>query len=221
MSQIQIRPATPDDVPLILTFLRELATYEKLAHEVVATETDMHAALFGERPVIETVIASLDGEPVGYALFFPTFSTFLGKPGLYLEDLYVRPAARGFGVGRKLLEHLARITVERGWGRLEWSVLDWNEPSIAFYKKMGARPMDEWTVFRLTGRRRFNGWRRKYALVDPPAANDHISVIEHDSLSRRNCHDRDFEFHRRAVVVERRHSAGGGLMAVANLRGYA
>ena len=151
MSEIQIRRATPDDVPLILAFLRELATYEKLAHEVVATDADMHAALFGERPVVETVIATLDGEPVGYALFFPTFSTFLGKPGLYLEDLYVRPAARGLGVGRKLLEHLARLTVERGWGRLEWSVLDWNEPSIAFYKKMGARPMDEWTVFRLTG----------------------------------------------------------------------
>jgi len=141
----------PQDVRLILTFIHELATYEKLAHEVVATEGDMHAALFGERPVVETVIASLDAEPVGYALYFPTFSTFLGKPGLYLEDLYVRPAARGFGVGRKLLEHLARITVERGWGRLEWSVLDWNEPSIAFYTKMGARPMDEWTVFRLTG----------------------------------------------------------------------
>ncbi len=91
---------------------------------------------------------ALDDEPVGYALFFPNFSTFLGKPGLYLEDLYVRPAARGFGAGRKLLEHLARIAVERGWGRLEWSVLDWNEPSIAFYKKMGATPMDEWTVFR-------------------------------------------------------------------------
>src|SRR6188472_2520368 len=151
MSKIEIRRATPQDVPLILTFLRELATYEKLAHEVVATESEMHAALFGDRPVVETVIATLDGEPVGYALFFPTFSTFLAKPGLYLEDLYVRPAARGSGVGRKLLEHLARITVERGWGRLEWSVLDWNEPSIAFYKKMGARPMDEWTVFRLTG----------------------------------------------------------------------
>jgi len=151
MSEIEIRPATPQDVPLILTFLRELATYEKLAHEVVATDADMHAALFGERPVVETVIGSLDGEPVGYALFFPTFSTFLGKPGLYLEDLYVRPAARGFGVGRSLLEHLARLTVERGWGRLEWSVLDWNEPSIAFYKRMGAKPMDEWTIFRLTG----------------------------------------------------------------------
>jgi GNAT superfamily N-acetyltransferase len=151
MSQIQIRPATPQDVPLILTFIRELAEYERLANEVVATDRDMHAALFGERPVIEAVIASLDDEPVGYALFFPTFSTFLGKPGLYLEDLYVRPDARGFGVGRKLLEHLARITVERGWGRFEWSVLDWNEPSIAFYKKMGATAMDDWTIFRLTG----------------------------------------------------------------------
>ena len=151
MAQIAIKAVTPQDVPLILTFLMELATYEKLAHEVVATERDMHAALFGERPVVEAVIASLDGEPVGYALFFPTFSTFLGKPGLYLEDLYVRPAARGFGIGRKVLEHLARITVDRGWGRLEWSVLDWNEPSIAFYRKMGAKPMDEWTIFRLTG----------------------------------------------------------------------
>jgi GNAT superfamily N-acetyltransferase len=151
MRTIHIRPAGPADVPLLLTFVHELATYEKLAHEVVATERDMYAALFGEKPVVETVIGSLDGEPVGYALFFPTFSTFLGKPGLYLEDLYVRPAARGFGVGRQLLEHLARLTVERGWGRLEWSVLDWNEPSIGFYKKMGARPMDEWTVFRLAG----------------------------------------------------------------------
>ena len=152
MANISIEPATPEDVPLILTFIHELATYEKLAHEVVATERDMHEALFGERPVIEAVIARLDDEPVGYALCFATFSTFLGKPGLYLEDLYVRPAARGFGVGRKLLEHLARITVKRGWGRFEWSVLDWNEPSIAFYKKMGAKPMDEWTIFRLTGK---------------------------------------------------------------------
>ena len=151
MPEIQITTATPQDVPLILTFIHELATYEKLAHEVVATDADMHTALFGVRPVIEAAIARLDGEPIGYALFFPTFSTFLGKPGLYLEDLYVRPAARGLGVGRKLLEHLARITVERGWGRLEWSVLDWNEPSIAFYKKMGAKPMEQWTIFRLTG----------------------------------------------------------------------
>jgi len=151
MPQIRIRPATSDDVPLIVTFIHELAIYEKLAHLVVTSEANMHAALFGERAVAEAVIASVDDEAVGYALFFPNFSTFLGKPGLYLEDLYVRPAARGVGAGRKLLEHLAGIVVERGWGRLEWSVLDWNEPSIGFYKKVGAKAMDEWTIFRLTG----------------------------------------------------------------------
>jgi GNAT superfamily N-acetyltransferase len=149
--RVTIRPATPADVPLILTFIRELAEYEKLAGEVVAREADFHEALFGARPIIEAVIASVEGEPVGYAVFFPNFSTFLGKPGLYLEDLYVRPQARGLGAGRALLEHLAQIAVERGWGRFEWAVLDWNEPSIAFYKRMGARPMDEWTIFRLTG----------------------------------------------------------------------
>jgi GNAT superfamily N-acetyltransferase len=151
VAEIAIRPARPGDVPLILTFIRELAMYERLAHEVAATEVDLHQSLFGERPIIEAVIAGLDGVDVGYALFFPNFSTFLAKPGLYLEDLFVRPSARGFGVGRALLEHLAQLTVERGWGRFEWAVLDWNEPSIEFYKKMGARAMDEWTIFRLTG----------------------------------------------------------------------
>jgi GNAT superfamily N-acetyltransferase len=148
--RITIRPATTGDTSLLLTFIKELAEYEKLAHEVVAREEDFARALFGERPIVEAVIASLDDEAVGYALFFPNFSTFLGRPGMYLEDLYVRPSARGAGVGRALFEHLARLTVQRGWGRLEWSVLDWNVPSIAFYKKMGATPMDEWTVFRLT-----------------------------------------------------------------------
>lgn len=151
MSAIGIRPATPADVPAIVAFLRELAEYERLSHEVIAGETDFHAALFGERPVVEAVIASVDDQPVGYALFFPNFSTFLGKPGLYLEDLYVRPSARGLGVGRALLVHLARIAVERGWGRFEWAVLDWNEPAIGFYKKMGAELMDDWTICRLTG----------------------------------------------------------------------
>jgi GNAT superfamily N-acetyltransferase len=151
VATITIRPAAPVDVPLILAFITELATYEKLAHEVSATEADLDRTLFGERPVAEAVIASLDGVDVGYALFFPNFSTFLAKPGLYLEDLFVRPSARGLGVGRALLEHLAQLTVERGWGRFEWAVLDWNEPSIAFYKKMGARAMDEWTIFRMTG----------------------------------------------------------------------
>lgn len=153
MPKISIRPAAPADVPLLLTFIRELADYEKLAHEVVAREESFHTALFGERPTVEAVIASVDGEPVGYALFFPNFSTFLGTPGLYLEDLYVRPAARGLGVGRRLLTHLAKLAVERGWGRFEWAVLDWNEPSIAFYKRMGAVAMHDWTVFRLSGER--------------------------------------------------------------------
>jgi GNAT superfamily N-acetyltransferase len=148
---IEIRPATAADASLVFTFIRELAEYEKLSHEVVATEAQLRATLFGERPVSEVVIASLDGAPVGFALFFPNYSTFLGLPGLYLEDLFVRPEARGRGVGRELLVYLARLAVERGWGRMEWRVLDWNEPSIAFYRKLGGAPLDDWTVFRLTG----------------------------------------------------------------------
>ncbi len=151
MARISIRPATPDDSALVFALILELAEYERLAHEVVATEDTIRASLFGERPVSEIAIASLDGTPVGFALFFPNYSTFLGRPGLYLEDLFVRPHARGFGVGRALLEHLAQLAVGRGWGRLEWRVLDWNAPSIAFYKKLGAEPLDDWTVFRLTG----------------------------------------------------------------------
>ena len=151
MPRIDIRAATNDDVPLIFALIGELAEYEKLSHEVVATEEQIRAALFGDRTVAEVVIASLDGTPVGFALFFPNYSTFLGRPGLYLEDLFVRPEARGFGVGRELLEHLARLAVDRGWGRLEWRVLDWNEPSIAFYRKLGAEPLADWTVFRVTG----------------------------------------------------------------------
>jgi GNAT superfamily N-acetyltransferase len=151
MPRVEIRAATTDDVPLIFALIGELAEYEKLSHEVVATEEQIRATLFGDRSVAEVVIASLDGTPVGFALFFPNYSTFLGRPGLYLEDLFVRTEARGFGVGRELLEHLARLAVERGWGRLEWRVLDWNEPSIAFYRKLGAEPLDDWTVFRVTG----------------------------------------------------------------------
>ena len=153
MKGISIRPATPEDVALIVSLVREFAEYEKLERDVVATEQDFHVALFGPRPVIEAVVASVDGAPAGCALFFPNFSTFLGKPGLYLEDLYVRPDSRGRGVGRALLEHLARIAVDRGWGRVEWSVLDWNEPAIGFYKKLGAEPLSEWTVFRVSGER--------------------------------------------------------------------
>ena len=148
---LALRPATVADVALVLAFIRDLAEYERLAHEVVATEPLLRETLFGERPGAEVVIAELDGEPVGFALFFHNFSTFLGRPGLYLEDLFVRPAARGHGVGRALLARLAAIAVARGCGRFEWAVLDWNEPAIGFYRRLGAVPLDDWTVQRVTG----------------------------------------------------------------------
>mgnify|MGYP001255157464 CR=1 FL=1 len=146
-----IRPATEADVPLVLTFIQELAEYEKLRHEVVATEEQIREALFGPRPYAEVLLAELGGEPAGFALFFHNFSTFLGRPGLYIEDLYVRPSVRRRGVGRRLLARLAALARERGCGRMEWSVLTWNEPAIRFYRSIGARPLDEWQVYRLTG----------------------------------------------------------------------
>jgi GNAT superfamily N-acetyltransferase len=146
-----IRPATEADTPVILGLIRELAAYEKLLHLVVATEESLHATLFGERRYAEVVLACEDDQPVGLALFFHNYSTFLSKPGLYLEDLYVQPHARGKGYGKALIKHLAKIAVKRGCGRFEWWVLDWNEPSIQFYKSLGAVPMDEWTTFRVTG----------------------------------------------------------------------
>jgi len=148
---VTIRPATVDDVALIAQLIRELAEYERLADAAVATEDGLREQLFGERPVAEVLVAEADGEPAGFALFFHTFSTFLGKRGLYLEDLFVRPAFRGLGLGRHLMAALARIAVRRDCGRFEWSVLDWNAPSIAFYRKLGATGMDEWTVQRLEG----------------------------------------------------------------------
>ena len=148
---VTIRPATADDVPLIAQLIRELAEYERLAHAAVATEAGLHEQLFGERPAAEVLIAEADGEPAGFALFFHTFSTFLGKRGLYLEDLFVRPAFRGLGLGKHLMAALARIAVQRDCGRFEWSVLDWNESAIAFYRRLGAVGMDEWTVQRLQG----------------------------------------------------------------------
>jgi GNAT superfamily N-acetyltransferase len=148
---ITIRPATPDEVPLVLEFIRELARYERLEHEVSASEKDLGEALFGERRYAEVVFACSGGTPVGFALFFHNFSTFRGRPGIYLEDLFVRPEARGRGIGKQLLAFLARTAVERRCARLEWAVLDWNEPSIGFYRSLGAVPMDEWTVFRLAG----------------------------------------------------------------------
>ena len=146
-----IRPATPDDVATILRFVRELADYEREPDAVEATEQMLATALFGERPAAEAVIAEIDGEPVGFAIFFHNFSTWTGKRGLYLEDLYVTPAARGSGVGRALLAHLARLAIERDCARFEWSVLDWNAPAIGFYRKLGAIGMEEWTIQRLTG----------------------------------------------------------------------
>lgn len=147
-----IRTATPADVPVIRAMIRELAEYEKALHEARATEEQLHDALFGEHPAVFGLVAEDDttGEPVGFALWFRNFSTWRGTHGIYLEDLYVRPSRRGGGHGKALLTELARICVERGYSRLEWSVLDWNEPSIGFYKSLGAVPMDEWTVFRLT-----------------------------------------------------------------------
>ncbi len=152
MTSLAIRPATERDTPLIRQFIKDLAEYEKLAHEVVATEDGLRQALFGPRRQAEVVIASLGPEPVGFALFFHNFSTFLGRPGIYLEDLFVRPAARGKGVGKALLSHLAKLAVERNCGRLEWAVLDWNESAIRFYEGLGARSMDEWRIFRVTGK---------------------------------------------------------------------
>lgn len=148
---IALRPATVADIPLILDLVRGLAEYEKLEHEAVATAAQIEQHLFGPRPAAEVVIAEVDGQPAGFALFFVSFSTFLGQPGLYLEDLFVRPEFRGAGVGKRLMVHLARLAVERGYGRFEWSVLDWNEPAIRFYRSLGAVGMDEWTAQRVSG----------------------------------------------------------------------
>lgn len=147
---LRITPAEKADVPLILSLIKELAVYERLPHEVVATEEVLRETLFGKKPYAEVLLAHLDDQPVGYALFFHSFSTFLGRPGMYLEDIYVRPGERGKGIGKALLARVAQLAMERKCGRLEWAVLNWNEPSIGFYKSLGARAMDEWTVYRLT-----------------------------------------------------------------------
>jgi GNAT superfamily N-acetyltransferase len=147
----RIEPATERDVPVILAMIRGLADYEKMADQVTATEEGLRATLFGPRPAAEVLIAYADDEPAGFALFFHNYSTFLAQPGIYLEDLFVVPRWRAHGLGRRLLAHLAALAVERGCGRLEWVVLDWNEPAIGFYEKLGAKRMDAWTIFRLTG----------------------------------------------------------------------
>ena len=147
-----IRPATSADVPLILGFIRDLATFEKMLDDVEATEAKLQATLFGDRPAAECVIASDDaGAPAAFAIFFTNYSTFLAKPGLYLEDLFVRPEFRGQGIGKALLAYLARLANQRNYGRMEWTVLDWNERAIAFYESFGARRLREWQICRLTG----------------------------------------------------------------------
>jgi GNAT superfamily N-acetyltransferase len=146
-----IRRARLDEAGLVLTFVRELADYEKLLHEVEATETDIGDALFGDNPQLFCEIAEWDNEPVGFAVWFNNFSTFTGRPGIYLEDLFVRPAQRGKGIGKALLNHLARQCLANGWGRLQWAVLDWNTPSIAFYKSLGAEVLDEWKICHVDG----------------------------------------------------------------------
>lgn len=162
---ISIASAAPEDAALVLAFIRELAAYERLAHAVAATEEDLRRTLLGPEACAHALIAHWDGEPVGFAVYFFNYSTFLGKPGLYLEDLYVRPAARERGVGRRLLAHLASIALERGCGRMEWAVLDWNERAIRFYRSLGASPNAEWTTYRLSG----EGLRR---LAAAPARDD-------------------------------------------------
>jgi GNAT superfamily N-acetyltransferase len=149
-SKLHLRVATAEDIPLILGFIKQLAEYEKLAHEVTATEESLRANLFGERQTAEVILAFEGDEPAGFALFFHNFSTFVGKPGIYLEDLFVRPKFRARGYGKALMIHLARIAQERDCGRFEWWVLNWNTPSIEFYRRLGAKPMSDWTVQRLT-----------------------------------------------------------------------
>jgi GNAT superfamily N-acetyltransferase len=148
---LRIAPSVPADVPAIYAMIRELAEYEKLLHEMEASEEDVRRALFGSPASAYALVARLNGEAVGFALYFHTFSTFVGRPGIWLEDLYVRPAWRKQGVGGKLLARLAQITIERNYGRLEWSVLDWNQPAIDVYKAIGAKPKEEWTIMRMTG----------------------------------------------------------------------
>ena len=151
LSDFEIRPAVVDDVPLILFFIKKLADYERLAHEVVATEESLRETLFNSRKTAEVALGCFQNKPIGLVLFFHNYSTFLGRPGVYIEDLFVDESYRGRGFGAALLRHVARLAVERHCGRLEWSVLDWNKPAIDFYTKLGAVPMSAWTVFRVTG----------------------------------------------------------------------
>ena len=173
VADFQIRPARVEDMSIILELIRALATYERAPDEVTATEEQLVDVLFGERPAAEVLLAFERESPVGFALFFHNFSTWLGRAGLYLEDLFVKPEKRGKGYGRALLVELAKIAMERGCGRMEWAVLDWNEPAIKFYRTLGAKPMDEWTVFRLTR----DGIERLADAADTAATT---KPVEHD-----------------------------------------
>jgi GNAT superfamily N-acetyltransferase len=149
--QIRIARAEESQIPLILSFIRKLAEYERLSHKVVVDEAQLRKSLFGPHPAAEVAIAYLDEQPAGFAVYFHNFSTFAGRPGLYLEDLFVEPQLRGKGIGKSLLAYLARLAEERGCARVDWAVLDWNEPAKRFYRKLGAEPMDDWTIYRLSG----------------------------------------------------------------------
>jgi GNAT superfamily N-acetyltransferase len=173
VADLQIRRACVKDVPIILELIRDLATYERAPDEVTATEEQLVDVLFGERPAAEVLLAFEEKSPVGFAVYFYNFSTWLGRPGLYLEDLFVKPEKRGKGYGRALLVELAKVARDRGCGRMEWAVLDWNEPAIKFYRALGAKPMDEWTVFRLT----HDGIERLANAADTAATTE---PVEHD-----------------------------------------
>jgi GNAT superfamily N-acetyltransferase len=170
VADFKIRPACVEDVPVILYLIRDLATYERAPDEVTATEEQLVDVLFGEKPAAEVLLAFEEGSPVGFAVYFFNFSTWLGRPGLYLEDLFVKPEKRGKGYGRVLLVELAKIARDRGCGRMEWAVLEWNEPAIKFYRALGAKPMDEWTVFRLTG----DGIAKLADAAETAATTEHV-----------------------------------------------
>ena len=182
ITDFQIRTARVEDALIILELIRDLATYERAPEEVIATEEQLVDVLFGKRPAAEVLLAFEGNSPVGFALFFHNFSTWLGRPGLYLEDLFVKPKKRGKGYGRALLVELAKIARDRGCGRMEWAVLDWNEPAIKFYRTLGAKPMDEWTVFRLTR----DGIAKLAKAADTPATTKPSSTIRSRSKSRRS-----------------------------------
>src|ERR687888_1284234 len=183
VADFYIRSARIEDVPMILQLIRDLATYERAPNEVTATEEQLVGVLFGERPAAEVLLAFEGQSPIGFAVYFYNFSTWLGRPGLYLEDLFIRPEHRGKGYGRALLIELAKIARDRGCGRMEWAVLNWNEPAMKFYRALGAKPMNEWTVFRLTG----DGIARlaKSGRIDQPASAKGSGAARLASLARR------------------------------------